>query len=294
MNLYMSSASLNRETIRESVTELAEAGIKNIELSGGTKYYALHMEDVLELKEKYGLHYLVHNYFPPPEEDFFLNLISIDDKIKEKSFKLIREALDKVLVVGSRVYAFHPGYTVEITTKKNGLYFEYDTSNSGAKSEKESLFYERFEELLDWLPEKRTPLAVENLFPFDSSKDYSLMSHPDEIRRFLKKYSDDANVGMLLDLGHLGVAGNYLNFDTKDFARELMQQYSRKILEMHLSENDGSGDQHRMHEEGSWQIAIVSEFKEKMPEVPVTLEWHQEYVTDEMLSRYSYIAGAIA
>ena len=66
--IYVSSACVRRDTIKESVEELAQSGFKSIELSGGTEYYQGYQESLLELKNKYNLNYLLHNYFPPSNQ----------------------------------------------------------------------------------------------------------------------------------------------------------------------------------------------------------------------------------
>ena len=79
--IYISSSCIKAKTIKESVTILAEAGFKNIELSGGTQYYSSFETDLIKLQDKYGLNYQLHNYFPPPPNHFVLNLASINKDI---------------------------------------------------------------------------------------------------------------------------------------------------------------------------------------------------------------------
>ncbi|KKK58959.1 hypothetical protein LCGC14_3039190, partial [marine sediment metagenome] len=85
--IYISSACVQHEKIKDSVEKLAQNGFEHIELSGGTKYYEGYEQDLVELKNKYDLKYLLHSYFPPPKEDFILNLASLDDEIYQKSLK---------------------------------------------------------------------------------------------------------------------------------------------------------------------------------------------------------------
>ena len=53
--IYVSSSCVRASSIREAVIALVEQGIKNIELSGGTKPYDNFENDLLELKDKYNL-----------------------------------------------------------------------------------------------------------------------------------------------------------------------------------------------------------------------------------------------
>ena len=65
--IYVSTACVKNDFIKDSVRELANMGFINIELSGGTRHYEGDLNDLMELKSEYGLNYNVHNYFPPPQ-----------------------------------------------------------------------------------------------------------------------------------------------------------------------------------------------------------------------------------
>ncbi len=92
--IYISSSCVKRSRISESVEILAENGFLNIELSGGTEYYHGITDDLLRLKKKYSLNYLLHNYFPPPSEHFTLNLASAHEDVVSNSFSLINTAVE--------------------------------------------------------------------------------------------------------------------------------------------------------------------------------------------------------
>ena len=83
--IYVSSACVKARRIGDAVQQLADAGFTCIELSGGTIHYSGWKTDLFKLKEENGLHYLFHNYFPPPEKPFVLNLASLDDAIFERT-----------------------------------------------------------------------------------------------------------------------------------------------------------------------------------------------------------------
>ncbi len=59
--IYVSSSCVKADTIQKAVLALVKEGFKNIELSGGTKYYDNFANDLLELKRRYNLNFLVHN-----------------------------------------------------------------------------------------------------------------------------------------------------------------------------------------------------------------------------------------
>ena len=74
--IFISSSSIKKQKIADAVTTLIENDFRNIELSGGTKYYDGWLDELMELKHKYQLNFLIHNYFPPPKIPFVFNLSS--------------------------------------------------------------------------------------------------------------------------------------------------------------------------------------------------------------------------
>jgi len=53
--IYISTSCVKHKKIKVSIQELVDNGYTNIELSGGTEYYDGFENDLLELKEKYGI-----------------------------------------------------------------------------------------------------------------------------------------------------------------------------------------------------------------------------------------------
>ena len=91
--IYISTSSVKTDSIKEAVEILYNNGFTNIELSGGTKYYSNIKKDLIDLKNKYNLNFICHNYFPPPVEDFVINLASTNKKIFNLSMENIRRSL---------------------------------------------------------------------------------------------------------------------------------------------------------------------------------------------------------
>ncbi len=294
--IYVSTACIKSEFVRNSVVEIVKMGIRNVELSGGTKYYPEYLNDLIELKNQYGLSYLIHNYFPPPDnkkDGFVLNFTSSSEQTYSCSFNLIRKAVSVSESLGAALYTFHPGYTVEMGTHQKGLYFSYSDNLLQSKEEKESLFYSRFDLLLEALSGSCVSIAIENLFPFDTQKDYSLFSRPEEIMRFLQRYADTPTVGLLLDLGHLNVSSYYLGFDKFNFIERLFHDFPDKIFEIHLSENDGTGDYHFASKAGSWQISVINDNYDLVKKIPVTFEWYSDCSSREQFSWFKEVINLL-
>ena len=113
-SIYVSSSCVRSETIADSVRTLSDAGFCAIELSGGTKPYEDMERDLLELKQSRNLEYRPHNYFPPPQTPFVLNLASDDEAVSTQSMDLVRNALRLCKLLGSKKFGFHAGFFMDI------------------------------------------------------------------------------------------------------------------------------------------------------------------------------------
>lgn len=112
------------------------------------------------------------------------------------------------------------------------------------------------------------------------------MTKPDEILHYLKYSMKYENLGFLFDLGHLSVASDTFGFDKEEFAREVFYNYSDKIFELHISENDGTFDQHKINHDNSWQLNILHEFQSVVKDIPVVFEWRNGHNLKDICRRY--------
>ena len=123
--IYVSSSCIKANFIKESVSTLAEAGFKQIELSGGTEYYSDFEKDLLRLQDKFGLNYLIHNYYPPPQKHFVINLASLDSTIYERSIAHCKTAIDLSKKLGGGKYGIHAGFLINFRTEEIGQKITY-------------------------------------------------------------------------------------------------------------------------------------------------------------------------
>ena len=91
MSIYFSTGGYNNKTSKEVVKTLIDIGIQDIELSG-TCYSKDNIKDLEKFLKFSNLQ--VHNYFPPPEKPFVLNLASMDETIAKKTIDHIMHSLD--------------------------------------------------------------------------------------------------------------------------------------------------------------------------------------------------------
>ena len=81
--IYVSTSGIKKESVLDIIDELIESGINNIELSGGTKPIDNLDDKILSYKNK-NINFLLHNYFPPPKENFVINIASCDKEVFNK------------------------------------------------------------------------------------------------------------------------------------------------------------------------------------------------------------------
>jgi len=252
--VYVSSACLKREKIKDSVEELALAGFRDIELSGGTKYYEEYEKDIFELKDKYGLNYLLHNYFPPPKEDFILNLASLDDGIYEKTIQHYNETILLARKLDLKGVGLHAGFFVDFSVKEAGKDISLIELSDRDKALK------RFVEGIIQIKDKAgdTELYVENnVLSLSNAEIYkgqnpfmlTCSSEYEELRTQI-------DFKLLLDIAHLRVSANSLGLNFRD---ELNKMFAISDY-VHVSENDGAQDQNLCFSEGSDVLDVLKDY----------------------------------
>ncbi|AZO94017.1 TIM barrel protein [Halocella sp. SP3-1] len=270
MPLFISSAWLDYENldIKSKIEKIVSNGLNNIELSGGEVFYENILEDILCLQKKYNINYIIHNYFPPPRKDFVLNIASENKENLNRSVNFIKENIELVSQFNNKLYTFHAGYSKKLSVNKNG-YFKPDPGEIDWEKTYQ-VFYKSLDDILSFAVEKQVKIGIENLFPYNKVKNYSIMCSEEEIEELLNKYEDNKYLGLLLDLGHLNVAANYMKFDKYETLDFLINKYRNKIFEIHLSENDGSQDAHLPIQLDGWQIDIIKKYS--LFDKPIVIE----------------------
>nr|NQU94577.1 sugar phosphate isomerase/epimerase [Bacteroidota bacterium] len=249
--IYISSSCVRFGKISESVDYLANKGFKHIELSGGTRFYRQIENDLIELKEKYGLSYLLHNYFPPPEEPFVLNLASPDDRIFKQSIDHFLRAIELSSKLGSKKYGLHAGYFIDPQVSELGNRItKYGQLN---KAEAVDRFCEGFQILTN--KQNDIELYLENnvvsQMNFETYGDVPFMlTHFEDYIQLSKKI----NFKMIVDVAHLKVSCRTLQLGFEEEFNKFMNVSDY----IHLSDNNGAEDQNKPFSNDSEIIKLLS------------------------------------
>jgi sugar phosphate isomerase/epimerase len=277
--LFISSQCIKGESIINVINELSEIS-PNIELSGGSQYDADLLDRLIEVKKRKNINFLIHGYFPPPEKHFILNFADTGKKTRD----FIRETMKFIRMLDIDYYSVHAGFKRDFELEGELL------TNPGSR------YYaiEGIEENIRWFNREfpDVKLAVENLYPNNMNKESCFFMHIDEIIGFMKI---DKNTYLLLDLGHLKISSVLLGFDFFDAVGLLFERYGNRILEVHLSENNGYYDDHFLVYPDSLQHRIIREYAHIIVKnrINVVIESRNSNITD--LSKcFSMIGDAIS
>jgi len=239
--LYLSTSCFRSDSVVDSISQLSSI-TNNIELSGGSNYEDNLLDKLEGIQEEKELEFLMHSYFPPPQEHFVLNFAENSERVRSFTSKSVNFCSN----LNIPYYSIHTGFKRDFYLKNEIL--SNGTGDFAIDGIKQNIewFYKNFD----------LKLAVENLFP-NNQKENCFADHVSSIDEVLKL---DNRLYLLLDLGHLKISSRYYGFNYFDAVDYLFRQYSDRILEVHLSENDGINDQHNLIYSDSSQYFIIKKY----------------------------------
>lgn len=191
----------------------------------------------------------MHNYFPPHKIPFVFNLASLNEKIAENSIKHAKLAIDYSALIGAKVYSFHAGYLIDPLVNELGEKIDKQLINPIELSM--DVFIRRVNKLSEYAESLNIKLMIENNVL--SHKNYNefgecplMMVTLDATAEIMEKTND--NVGLLIDVAHLNVSAQTLNFSAKEY----LQEFECSTSGYHFSDNDGFSDDNNAVTENSW------------------------------------------
>jgi len=172
------------------------------------RFDEIQKSDIVELREKFDFKPELTIHAP------FMDLspAAVDPKIREVTLRRYSSILDFASVLKPKVVVFHSGY------------YRWKYDNKVHKWLKGSL--ETWRLLNKRAEEMGVMIAIENIFE----------DEPDNLR-ILAEEMDSENFGVCIDVGHI-------NLFSRIPLREWFQVLKPFIKEMHIHDNDGSGDDH--------------------------------------------------
>lgn len=270
MEAYISTGAFRFSELREIIAFSVARGIDHIELSSGVTYRQNLLDPVRETNQKQ-ITYLIHNYFPPVENPFVLNLASPDPDTRKRSLDLCEAAIELTAQLEAPFYSVHSGFTFDI---RPGLLGKPESQrdiplNAHIPYEQAyTIFVKSVLNLTKFAKSKGVRLLIENnvvspIYAREHNRNTLLMATADEIVRLMSDVDDPA-LGVLVDVGHVKVTATVLGFRRERFVEALAPH----IGAFHLSDNDGQTDQNLPFSEDTWFCPLLTDF----PHVPVVIE----------------------
>jgi sugar phosphate isomerase/epimerase len=230
----------------------ASQSITNVEL-GSNHAYEGDLEDVVRRRP---FRYLVHNYFPVPEESFVVNIASADEQIRRRSLDHIRRSVRFCKAIDAELYTFHPGFLSDpdgASSDASDYDFRFRNENLDGSVHKEA-----FDRMLDAVQEVSASAAqcgVRIALETEGSVarcDHLLLQRPEEFADLFSRFGPE-EVGVNLNIGHLRLATAAFGFDAPD----LVDAIAERIVAMELSHNEGELDDHAPLQEGAWYWGVI-------------------------------------
>lgn len=272
MRVFASTTAIGpgRTAVAEVLAALDGLALDGIEL-GSTHHWQPDMaERVLDVtgRDERSATLFTHNYFPPAEHDFVVNIAAADETIRTASVAHAKRCLAMARTIGAEVYTVHPGFLAEdadpAETPDGGA---FDFEFRGRRSPHPQAFARMIDSLREIITEAErlgVALAVETEGSI-AKRDVLLLEQPEEFDALFEAIPH--GLWMNFNLAHTALAARVHGFSVAEF----IARFAPRFKAVELSHNDGSGDQHRPLEPDSW----VLEWIPALPDVPLILEFRE-------------------
>jgi len=245
MNYFISTLNLSpdtREKISILLPKMKKLGFKNIEISSFHPYEENLNNLLIKFSKTHKLNILIHNFSPPAQESFLLNLCSDNDFIRHKTNLFIKERIDLTKKLGGDYYSFHAGFRVDYLEEIH----KYKSKISDKKSM--DLFIYELKGLLKHAEKKKVHIGVENHVAIIENKDNLILYGMNNWKRLFNEIKSKY-LHLHLDVGHLKVSANEHNFSRDDF----LKTFGKHVMAMHVHDNTGvKVDCHAPFSENFW------------------------------------------
>ncbi len=233
--------------------------------------------------EDTGVKYSVHQSIWLPDADFYINIASSNEQIRRTSIESLKESIGFARDIGASHLSFHAGYATDMLTQAkefdpldNQNNVPYDTAYRNSIT---GMF-----ELLDFArPTIR--LSIEN-FNYRPEKRY-MFSLPEDF----DKLPDE--MGVILNSGHVYYSSKRLN--SADYVTRIIEKVKDRVLEMHVNDNDGTEDQHKLVGDGDVPLRGMIQGVSRDRKLPgLIIEAHQarhHYSDQDLVKNISYLAS---
>ena len=264
MSLWLSSGAFKTRDLAQMLSTARELGLKNIELSSGMAYHPKTQLLLDEEMERGDVNFMVHNYFPAPDEPFVLNIASLDPNGLSKTKIFGAEAIWLAEKLGAPFYSIHAGFAANLRPEhlgQPGHLADILTTDDIDREKAYKVMIDTTHQLAEQAADLGLDLLIENnvispIFLEKMPVNPLLLTEAQEILQFFKDV-DRPNVGLLLDVAHTRVSAMAQGWSAEQFV-DLVGEHVRCL---HLSDNDGRQDNNQPVTDDSWFLPYLRDFQ---------------------------------
>lgn len=240
MELYLSLSAYGGVSTREALTVFWEAGIQYVELAIGPRPDTDAAQAIEEFRQL-GMVYRAHHAFIWSDRHYPFNLAQPQD------WEYFERLTDYLASTRITAYSVHGGNFLK-TTERTQAY---------------ATFLENIHYLHQLCLTQGITLGVETMYPtLPSIAVENLLDNASEVAHFRQ---DAPQVKIVVDLAHLNIWHNKSTIAVEQW----LGLPSERLLEIHISDNDGRQDIHSRITSNTWWVSHITQFPAG---VPIVLE----------------------
>ena len=253
MACYLSTSCFGVSHLSDAIKQCRKLSGDKIEISAPHYFQPIkEFTNVINDFREDGCSFLLHNYFPCPRTPFVLNIASSKKIQQQRARRLVERALAVCDQIEAPLYGIHAGYLADANEGSDGMFQFEDEMKSYSEALNNAV---RFVNNISPQFEKfGVKFLIENLFP-TRHRNISLFCTIEQIREFISQVPK--SIGLILDLGHMNISSNILEFDRMLFMEMFLEEFGDRLSEVHISENNGIEDDHLPVRIGSWQLDAI-------------------------------------
>jgi sugar phosphate isomerase/epimerase len=253
-NIFISTLAFNEKSIND-ISNIAKKNNFSIEFTSNLKYYSSILSDFF----KADITKSVHNYFPPPKDDFVLNLASKNKQIRTRSINHCVDGLKISDKINSEFYAAHAGFCIDPNVTELGN--KININSNFEREEHKSIFINSIMEILEITNDLNVNFFIENNVitrqNMHGEINPLLCCESSEINWLFNKINNP-RFGFLLDTAHLKVSCETI---CRDVDNEFIK-ISSFVKAIHHSDNDGKIDNNMPISNEYWFLKYLKNYKD--------------------------------
>ncbi|KRH95740.1 MULTISPECIES: sugar phosphate isomerase/epimerase family protein [Cylindrospermopsis] len=236
MELYFSTSAYGGTSTRQVLTMFWELGIKEVELAIGPRCDRDAVKAITEFQQK-GMTYRAHHAFVWGETHKSFNLA------EPQEWSYFERMMDWLGDLKVTAYSVHGG----------------DFHRGQEREKAYGQFKENVQNLQQICEKRGIVLGVETMYPTPpNSWNYYLLDNSWELTRFCEELPE---MKIVVDLAHVNIWRN----QSLSEKLEWLKLPSERILEIHISDNDGKRDIHSPITDSTWWVPYAAQIPRAIP-----------------------------